>query len=148
LIEKESMRRVLQNTVSRLRRRLLPVLTVVMMAAAGLGWLACNAPFIPVPPPENIFIAQPLTDGSGKTVWITQGKPDSRAAGAKFYIFNDAVGSGVIVEAGADGTYSAMPLNGTMGDHVFLYYTTPAGVDSEVACRVLTEGDPAPHCAP
>jgi hypothetical protein len=144
------MRRVLQNTVSRLRRRLLPVLTVVVMAAVGLGGLACNAPFIPVPPPENIFIREMVTDGSGamRTVWITQGKPDSRAAGAKFFIFNDAVGAGVIIDANPDGTYMAKPLEGTMGDHVFLYYTTPAGVDSEVACRVLTEGDPAPHCAP
>ena len=143
------MRRVLQDTVSRLRRRLLPVLTVVVMAAVGLGSLACNAPFIPVPPPENIFIARPVTDAGGtRTVWITQGKPDSRAAGAKFFIFNEAVGAGVIKDANADGTYVAPPLEGTMGDHVFLYYTTPAGVDSEVACRVLSEGDPAPHCAP
>jgi len=123
---------------------------VVAVVAFGLGWLACNAPFIPVPPPENVFIQQQVTDGGGttRTVWITQGKPDSRAAGAKFFIFNDAVGAGVIVEASADGTYTAPPLDGAMGDHVFLYYTTPAGTDSEIACRVLTEGDPAPHCTP
>jgi hypothetical protein len=90
-----------------------------------------------------------VTDGGGatRTVWITQGKPDSRAAGAKFFIFNDAAGAGVIIDANPDGTYIAKPLEGTMGDHVFIYYTTPAGADSEVACRVLTEGDPAPHCA-
>jgi len=25
-------------------------------------------------------------------------------------------------------------------------FTAPSGEDSEVACRVLTEGDPAPAC--
>ena len=102
------------------------------------------------PTNENVFIRQTLTDGAGttRTVWITQGKPDSRAAGAKFYIFTDAFGAGVIVNARADGSYTAPPLDGAMGDHVFLYYTTPAGEDSESACRVLSEGDPAPHCPP
>lgn len=143
------MRGVLQATIRAVRKRLLPVLTLVV-TALGLGVLACNAPFIPVPPPENIFIQQSLTDGTGvtKTVWIAEGKPDTRAAGAKFFLFNQALGAGVIVEAGGDGTYTAPPLDGAMGDHVFLYYTTPAGMDSEVSCRVLTEGDPAPHCAP
>ena len=141
------MRSGLQVRFSRWWRRLMPPVTVVV-AAIGLGCLACNAPFIPVPPPENVFVQQTLTDSGGvtRTVWITQGKPDARAAGAKFYIFNDAFGAGVIVEARADGSYTAPPLDGTMGDHVFLYYTTPAGADSEAACRVLSEGDPAPHC--
>jgi hypothetical protein len=125
-----------------------PVTVVVATITAAWLSLACNAPFIPVPPPENVFIQQTLTDGGGtsRTVWITQGKPDAHAAGAKFYIFNNAIGSGVIAQAAADGSYTAQPLEGAMGDHVFLYYTTPAGVDSEVACRVLSEGDPAPHC--
>ena len=143
------MRGVLQATVQGFRGRLLPALTRVV-AALGLAVLACNAPFIPVPPPENVFIKQALTDNSGVTTtfWIAQGKPDARAARAKFFLFNDALGVGVIVDAQADGTYTSKPLDGAMGDHVFLYYTTPAGVDSEVSCRVLTEGDPAPHCSP
>jgi hypothetical protein len=122
------------------------LLGVVMAAAVGL--LACNAPFIPVPPPDNVFVAETLVDGSGnpKTVWITQGKPDARAGLAKFFIFNDDRGSGVIVEANADGTYVAPPLDGNAGDHVFVSYTTPDGEDSALACRQLVEGDPAPSC--
>lgn len=116
--------------------------------AAGAGLVACNAPFIPVPPPDNVFISQSITDGSGNTttVWITQGKPDSHAALAKFFIFNNNIGSGVIVDANADGSYTALPLQGTSGDRVFIYYVTPAGGDSETACRLLVEGDPAPSC--
>lgn len=110
--------------------------------------VACNAPFIPVPPPDNVFVAQTLTDGSGaaKTTWITQGKPDTRAALAKFFIFNANLGSGVIVDANAEGAYVAPPLDGATGDRVFISYTAPDGRDSEVACRQLVEGDPAPAC--
>ena len=120
----------------------------VLVLAATAALAACNAPFIPVPPPDNVFVSESLTDGSGntKTVWITQGKADARAALAKFYIFNDSIGSGVIVDANADGTYTAPPMDGTMGDHIFVSYTTPAGSESEVACRQLIEGDPAPSC--
>jgi len=123
----------------RVRLLLLPVVC---------GVLACNAPFIPVPPPDNVFVQETLTDGSGNSriVWITQGKPDTRAAGARFFIFNDALKSGVIVDAAADGSYVAPPLEGSMGDHVLVSFTAPSGEDSEVACRVLTEGDPAPAC--
>jgi hypothetical protein len=123
---------------------------VRLVITGALILLACNAPFIPVPPPENVFVQQSLTDGTGatRTVWITQGKPDAQAGLAKFFIFNQARGAGVIVDANADGSYVAPALDGAMGDHVFLSYTTPSGVDSEVACRVLSEGDPAPHCPP
>ena len=120
----------------------------VLAVAAGL--IACNAPFIPVPPPDNVFTSEAISDGSGatRTVWITQGKTDSRAALAKFYIFNNNAGSGVIVNASADGSYTAPPLEGTSGDQVFLYYVTPTGAESETACRVLVTGDPAPPCPP
>jgi hypothetical protein len=116
--------------------------------AGALALLACNAPFIPVPPPDNVFVAQLQTDASGasKTVWITQGKADARAGLAKFSIFNEATGAGVIVDAAADGTYVARPLDGTRGDHVFISYITPAGDSSEAVCRQLVEGDPAPPC--
>jgi hypothetical protein len=127
-------------------RRMIRHAGLVLAATAALA--ACNAPFIPVPPPDNVFVSESLTDGAGttKTVWITQGKADPRAALAKFYIFNDSIGSGVIVDANADGTYTAPAMDGTQGDHVFISYTTPNGSDSEVACRQLIEGDPAPAC--
>ena len=136
------MKRSLRAAMSTLRG----VLAVALVGAACL--VACNAPFIPVPPPDNVFVSQLLTDGTGnsKTVWITQGKPDARAGLAKFFIFNDSNGSGVIVDANADGTYVAKPLDGTQGDRVFIYYTSPGGTDSESVCRQLVEGDPAPPC--
>jgi hypothetical protein len=121
---------------------------VLLMLPAVMLLFACNAPFIPVPPPNNVFVQETLTDGTGNSqvVWITQGKPDARASGARFYIFNDTRNLGVIVEATTDGSYVAPPLQGTMGDHVLISYTAPNGDDSAVACRVLTEGDPAPDC--
>ena len=136
------MRRSLRAAMSRLR----VVLTVALAGATGL-W-SCNAPFIPVPPPDNVFVSEMLTDGAGntKTVWITQGKPDVRAALAKFFIINESNGSGVIVDANPDGSYTAKPLDGTRGDRVFVSYTAPNGDDSESVCRQLVEGDPAPPC--
>ncbi len=110
--------------------------------------LACNAPFIPVPPPDNVFMSQLISDGTGnsRTVWVTQGKPDSRAGLARFFIFNDSRGTGVLVDASADGSYTAPALDGTRGDRIFLYYVTPGGAESETVCRQLVEGDPAPVC--
>jgi hypothetical protein len=122
---------------------------LALVLAGAVTLLACNAPFIPVPPPDNVFVSQMLTDASGnpKTVWITQGKPEAHAALAKFFIFNDSIGAGVIVDAAADGSYVAPALDGTRGDRIFIYYTTPSGSDSESVCRQLVEGDPAPSCS-
>ena len=119
--------------------------------AAAVCLLACNAPFIPVPPPDNTFMSELITDGTGnsQTVWVTQGKPDSRAAQATFYILNYTRGVGVIVEkANADGSYTAPAFEGTAGDQVFIRYVTPSGAESETVCRQLVEGDPAPVCSP
>jgi len=118
--------------------------------AAAVCLLACNAPFIPVPPPDNTFMSELITDGTGnsRTFWVTQGKPDSRASQATFYILNNTRGVGVIVEqANADGTYTAPPFEGTIGDQVFIHYVTPGGSESETVCRQLVEDDPAPVCA-
>ena len=46
---------------------------------------------------------------------------------AKFYIFDDNAGDGVIVRANADGSYTAPPFNGTPSDHIFIYYDTDDG---------------------
>jgi len=118
---------------------------------AAVCLLACNAPFIPVPPPDNVFVPETISDGTGnssRTVWVTQGKADSRASLATFYIVNDNLHTGVIVEANADGTYTAPAMDGTRGDRVFLYYVTQSGSTSETVCRQLVEGDPAPVCSP
>ena len=65
-----------------LRRRLLKLATLV--GAFVVLW-ACNAPFIPVPPPGATFTTEQLTDSSGtpKTVWITHGLPSTNAADRK-----------------------------------------------------------------
>lgn len=117
--------------------------------AAAVCLLACNAPFIPVPPPDNTFKADVISDGTvSKTVWIAQGKPDSRAGLATFYFTNTNLHTGVFVEAQADGSYTAPAMDGTQGDRIFLYYVTPSGATSETVCRQLVEGDPAPICSP
>lgn len=120
---------------------------------AVLCLLACNAPFIPVPPPDNVFVpvTETISDGTGnstKTVWVTQGKPDARASLATFYITNTNLHTGVFVEAQPDGSYTAPAIDGTRGDQIFLYYVTQSGSTSETVCRQLVEGDPAPVCSP
>jgi hypothetical protein len=135
------MKRLLKRKVLRL-----------VLGLAGLGALwACNAPFIPVPPPATTFTAQLVADGSGaqKTVWTTQGAPDERAGLARFFLYNNSRGAGVIVRANADGTYQAPPFDGVRGDSIYVSYQTANGDNSEVACRQLIEGpDPAPACGP
>jgi hypothetical protein len=132
---------------SRLLMTMCKPLRWVLVAALCL--LACNAPFIPVPPPENVFVSQLVADGTGntRTVWVTEGKPDTRASLAKFFIFNNSRGTGVIVDANADGSYVAPAFDGTAGDRVFLSYVTQDGAESETVCRQLVEGDPAPTCS-
>ena len=119
------------------------------VAAAGLIW-ACNAPFIPVPPPgQTTFTTETLMDSTGaqKTVWITQGGANSQASAALFYVLDTDQGSGVIQRANVDGSFQAMPMDGTRGDHVRIYFQKPSGDNSEETCKLLIEGpDPAPSC--
>ena len=72
----------------KLKGRLLKLAT--LLGAFTVLW-ACNAPFIPVPPPGASFTSALVDDGAGgqKTVWVTHGLPSTNAAGAYFYIFND-----------------------------------------------------------
>jgi hypothetical protein len=140
-----------------LRRRFLKLTT--LLGAVALLW-ACNAPFIPVPPPGASFTSALADDGQGgqKTIWITHGLPSNNAAGAYFYIFNEThvppsgTPGGIIAVAGADGTYTGMPMDGAMGDHIRIAYETPAGAQSDSICLLLTtDVDPsgsAPACPP
>lgn len=120
--------------------------------AAALGLVtalwACNAPFIPVPPPgQTSFTAELVSDGAGgqKTVWITSGGPDEHAALARFFVFDTERGLGVIAVAMPDGSYQAPAMDGTMGDHVQIFYETPKGDFSQQICVVLQSGA-APRC--
>ena len=122
--------------------------------AAGLVCLAalwaCKAPFIPVPPPgDTTFTPETVPDGMGgqKTVWITQGGPNGKAASATFFVQNTASGNGVITTANPDGSYQAPPLDGERGDRVHIFYKDVKGVSSAVSCQLLIEGpDAAPRC--
>ena len=118
---------------------------------AGITLLfACNAPFIPVPPPGATFTAQLVDDGAGgqKTVWIAHGLPSTQAAFATFYILNENRGDGVITTAAADGSYEAPPLDGTMDDRIDLSYQTPSGDYSDSLCLLLREGSTLSLCPP
>jgi len=118
------------------------------LGVAALCW-ACNAPFIPVPPPgQTSFSSELVSDGAGgmKTVWITRGGPDEAATLARYFIFDSQRGAGVITVAMPDGSYEAPPMDGTLGDHVQIFFETPKGNYSQEACVLLQEGPTAPHC--
>jgi hypothetical protein len=133
-----------------LRRRLLKIAT--LLGALTIFW-ACNAPFIPVPPPGASFTSQLVDDGMGgqKTVWITHGLPSANAAFATYYVYNERLKDGIIATAGADGTFTGIPLDGMLNDHVQLSYRTPSGDYSDSLCLLLTTdvvpgGVSAPRC--
>ena len=134
-----------------LRRRLLKFGT--LFGLVSVLW-ACNAPFIPVPPPGASFTSELVDDGAGgqKTVWTTHGLPSTNAAFARYSIFDANNGKGVITTAGADGTFTSTPMDGTLNDHIQLYYETPSGDYSESICLLLTTdvgaGGSAPACPP
>jgi hypothetical protein len=131
-----------------LRRRLTKI--GALLGGATLLW-ACNAPPIVVPPPSVSFTSQLVTDaqGTSHTLWTAaQPTPFSPAAGARFYLFDQTNGRGVIQTAGPDGTFASSPtMEGTMDDHVLLYYATPGGDYSDSICLLLREATPvAPFC--
>jgi hypothetical protein len=123
-----------------------------LLGAFTVLW-ACNAPFIPVPPPGATFTMEQLTDASGtsKTVWITHGLPSMNAALATYFVVNDRLGTGIIATAGPDGTFTGTPLDGTLNDHILISYRTPGGDYSDSLCLLLTTdvsagGTSAPRC--
>jgi hypothetical protein len=125
-----------------------------LLATFVVVW-ACNAPFIPVPPPGANFTTMLVTDSNGaqKTVWITNGLPASQAAFAHFFVYNERLGSGIIATANADGTFTGMPMDGDMGDRILINYQALGGDYSDSVCLLLTEdtvapGGSAPSCPP
>src|SRR6187401_2299353 len=109
-----------------MRRRLTRLAT--LLGAVTLLW-ACNAPFIPVPPPGASFTSQLVDDGAGgqKTMWVSHGLPSQNAANAYFYIMNDRLGTGVNVVARPDGTYDSPAFDGAMDDRIRISYRSPVG---------------------
>jgi hypothetical protein len=96
---------------------------------------ACNSPFIPIPPPDPTFTA-----GSTSGDWSVSTPPDSHAVGARFYIYNVTLGSGIIQQASPDGSMAAHPLIGKVGDHIELYWQKSIADSSSTICRPLSEG--------
>ena len=120
---------------------------VLALGAAAVVW-ACNAPFIPVPPPGQSFTKALVADGMGgqKTVWTAHGEPYDQAPFARVHVFDANRGVGVIGLAAADGSYASPPFEGTDGDRIEISYETPAGGLGDRFCFQLVEVVPAPVC--
>jgi hypothetical protein len=123
-----------------------------LAAALGLAaaiW-ACNAPFIPVPPPGQTtsFTSQLVDDGNGgqKTLWIAHGGMGEAPAFARVKVYDVNRGEGVIGVAMPDGSYASPPFEGTRGDRVEIAYETTDGLHSPNVCFQLIEGATAPRC--
>jgi hypothetical protein len=111
------------------------------LGVAAACW-ACNAPFIPIPPPGQTatFTSELVSDGAGgqKTVWTAHGPPNNDAALARFFVFDDNRMAGVIAEAVADGSFTSPRMDGAEGDRVEINFETPAGAVSTPVCFQLT----------
>jgi len=105
---------------------------------AGASYLlifACNSPFIPLPPPNPTF-----TESATPGEWQVSTLADSRAIGARFYIFNQTTGSGLIQVAGPDGSMAAYPLQGQAGDRIQIHWERSITDGSSTICRPLGPG--------
>jgi hypothetical protein len=116
-------------------KRLLRWLAGVLACASYLLVFACNSVFIPIPPPNPTF-----TEGDTPGDWAVSTPPDSRASGAIFYIYNANLGSGLIQRAADDGSMSAFPLRGQIGDSIVIHWERSVGDSSSSICRPLGAG--------
>lgn len=136
--------------MTKLRFRIVRLL-LALGGTAALCW-ACNAPFIPLPPPAQTaaFSSDLVADGDGgtKTVWIAHGAANSVPAFAQVLVFDTNRAAGVIAGAAADGSYTSPPLDGTRGDRVEISFETVQGEISRSTCFQLVEGATAPGCQP
>jgi hypothetical protein len=115
--------------------RILRWLAGVVAGASYLLIYACNSPFIPIPPPNPTFTAS-ATPGE----WEVSTSADSRASGARFYIYNASTGSGLIQRAAPDGSMYAYPLQGQAGDHIEIHWEKSITDSSATICRPLGPG--------
>jgi hypothetical protein len=136
-----------------LRRRLTRL--ALALGVAALCW-ACNAPFIPVPPPQTVtFTSALVADDAGttRTVWVAHGPAYPYAALHLAYVFDVNFGAGVIAEVAGDGSFTSPPMDGNEGDHVEISFETAAGALTPSVCFQLTtavqstpNGPSAPLC--
>ncbi len=91
------------------------------LAATALALLVlagCDStPTVPVPPPEVSAISMTPPDAAGN-VTVT-GAPNAAGPGDVVLIFNQDLGSGVMEEAGLDGSFTAV-LKAEVGDQLFI----------------------------
>jgi hypothetical protein len=100
--------------------------------ALALG--GCTTPSVPLPPPD--LSALSFTGTTPGFVQIV-GQPESRHADARFSVYDYGTGKGVITTAAHDGSFASDPFAGNDGDTVQIYFDTPAGDRSDVACTTL-----------
>jgi hypothetical protein len=131
--------------MNKLRLRIARI--ALALGVAALAW-ACNAPFIPIPPPGASFSSQLVSDGQGgqKTVWIAHGGPYEPASLARIFVFDTDRSAGVIAQAAADGSYTSPPMDGVALDRVEISFETPAFEVSARVCFQLVEAPSAPKC--
>jgi hypothetical protein len=141
--------------MNKLRLRLARLALALGVAAAC--W-ACNAPFIPIPPPGQTatFTSALVSDDAGaqRTVWIAHGPPVGGAAHWRVFVFDTNRMAGVIAETLDDGSYTSPPMDGDQGDRVEISFETPQDAVSQSVCFLLTtdvvpttdNGQSAPRC--
>jgi hypothetical protein len=114
-------------------------LSRLLALLAGGIVLACNSPYIPIPPPTPRFEPVEVPDGLGglRRDWRAVSAPDARLSGARVYLYNEQLESGLILKANVDGSYVAYPLMGEEGDFIDIYYGRSDSVKSATICRVL-----------
>jgi hypothetical protein len=109
-------------------------IAVLATALTLIVVFSCNTPFIPIPPPNPTFDKDP----SGE--WSVSTPADSKAIGAKFYIYNSDLGSGLIQKSAADGSMYARPLQGKEGDSIYIHWERSGSDTSSTICRPLGQG--------
>jgi hypothetical protein len=94
-------------------RRLLAATALALVVFAGCD----STPTVPVPPPEISAISVTPPDVAGNVNVV--GDPKAAGAGDVVLIFNQDLGSGVMEEAGPDGSFTAV-LKAEVGDQLLV----------------------------
>jgi hypothetical protein len=112
----------------------------IAVGFAGLLYLAafaCNSVLIPIPPPTPNDPS--FSQNSSTADWSVSMAPDRDAIGARFYIYNMTLGSGLIQSASPDGSVYARGLQGQTGDPVRIYWQKGTNSSASI-CRPLGPG--------
>ncbi len=103
--------------------------------ACGLA-TACFTPSVPLPPPivEGMQFSAASTPGQV----ILTSKPQTQIGAARFSIFNESQGIGVIIVSNNDGSFTTPPFPGNDGDYIQVRYER--GTDLAERCTTLHVG--------